>query len=107
MKCLICGKEIKSSHYNFPLCDSEKCFSDFVWYENLKDINEIYVTGDYNAYKIGPENEIYKGFDGRKLRKFKIITKDKIIMTTNLWHLGKVPENFRDKFKVNCKYEND
>ena len=89
MKCEICGKEIKeSSYYDGILCSDSKCFSAWFW-KNALDDEAIII--DQNCYHAAPST-ITRGFAGRR---FKIrMLGGKIIETTNLWHQGRIPDEF-------------
>lgn len=92
MKCEICGKEIKeSSSYEAILCGADECFHTWFW-KNALDDEAIII--DQNCYHAAPEhdNSGFRGFGGRR---FKIrMLSGKIIETTNLWHQGRIPDEF-------------
>ena len=57
------------------------------------------VICNWDHYVIGDENSPFKGFDGRK---FKITYLDgSEVHTSNLWHQGIIPEEFRSLFTNN------
>ena len=107
MKCKICGKEIeKSSYSNDILCSSE-CFHVNFWNELVEEYNkDPYHNPVVNGtkYYVGDENNAgaFRGFDGAR---FCILFNDgTIILSTNLWCNGEVPEEYKDKLKNNAKF---
>lgn len=111
MECQICGKQIKQSNYaNAILCSSE-CFNKLFWLTKLDNIAKdknyadriVIYPSNNKLYCYYIEDEFEKSqMRGHGGRKFKIkFTNGKTIYSTNLWSNGVIPEDLRDKFKVN------
>ena len=88
MQCVVCGKEIDKPSYIGGVC-SHSCLIKQYWQEVLDD-SAIIINGE--CYHIGKKNTNFRGFGGKK---YTILFNDGIkITTTNLWHNGKIPEEF-------------
>ena len=110
MKCEICGKEIQQkmpwirTGKNSGVC-SDKCFHFKFWndyYTSMcNDSEHKYIIINGHAYHIGNEDDITKGFSGRhwRLQFFD----GYICETTSLWHMGQVPQDWREKIVNNGK----
>jgi hypothetical protein len=105
--CPLCGKENLPSRYSPGMVRdlmeaTGECFSCSHWTEML--ITQYYpgksVIADGNHYLVGAAgvDEYARGFSGKS---FRIIREGKTILTDNLWHQGKIPENFRRVMKDN------
>lgn len=106
LKCEICGKEIEHSSYaGATLCSDNECFSKYYWLERVNNQDSpTQVVIDGFVFQIGREDSLssFRGFSGRQ---FKIKFFDgRIVTTTNLWHNGKVPEEFRDQLPDNAEW---
>lgn len=94
--CEICGKEYEERGYDiWHICDSKACFIEKFWREAL---DEKTVIIDGNCYHIDKNENIdpaLKGFGGTKhcIRFFDGHT----VVTTNLWHNGKIPKKYNVK----------
>lgn len=105
MKCRICGREFKDIKYIKPYQDicSSKCHQINFWKE-IEQEKDKYVFIDGHSYMIAPENSnfSFRGFSGNK---FKIkLENGRIIETTNLWHQGIIPEEFKESLKDNAEF---
>lgn len=106
MKCKICGKEIEKSSYNNEILCSSKCFHKNFWNEIIKNKNNhLYIDGV--CYWIGPENEdrIFRGYDGRKFL-IQMTDNEKVLVTTNLWCQGDIPNEYKEILKDNAVFLN-
>lgn len=107
-KCIVCGKEIeKSAYMNADLCGSE-CFHINFWNEIVDDKdnpNRVRVNG--KAYYIGNEKDksSFRGFGGARFH-IKFLDGREVI-STNLWHNGEIPEDFRDRLSDNAVFVKD
>ena len=105
MNCVICNKEIEESKYgNAILCSSDCWHIDF-WNEQVdnKDDPKI-VRIDGVQYRIGSKNQdSFRGYSGREFR-IKLFNGD-IIETTNLWHNGDIPEEFKELLPDNAEFQ--
>jgi hypothetical protein len=84
-------------------------FLNRFWNEKVKiadDPSVARIGGEH--YIIGDENDPshFRGFDGDlfKIRFFRGPNAGKTITTTNLWHQGKIPDNFRDVLFDNAEF---
>lgn len=70
-------------------------YEDKFW-DRVLDNSAIIIDGE--CYHTAPENETgyFRGFGGRKF-KIQFLDNNEIIETTNLWHQGKVPEEYNRK----------
>jgi hypothetical protein len=105
MKCIICGKEMeRSSYLNADLCSSV-CYTKHYWLEKIQNKNSLrQVIVNNVMYYIGDENSnsTFRGFDGALwLIKFNDGRK---IRTTNLWHNGEIPEDYRSELPNNASF---
>jgi hypothetical protein len=105
LECEICGKQIeKSQYYNNVICSSE-CFTKHYWLERVKNKDsKRQVIAKGVVYQISDENDIsgFRGFDGAK---FVIHFFDgRKVFTSNLWHNGTVPDEFRDQLPDNAEF---
>jgi len=107
VKCRICDKDFVKEKYGGEykdICSSE-CFNDAFWLEKIKD-KDIITIIDGESYYIDDEksNSSFRGFSGQKfiIKYIDGDKKDKVIVTTNLWYNGVIPEKFRDKLKNNA-----
>lgn len=106
MKCVICGKEIEKSQYSNAVLCSSKCFHIHYWREIIAEKEQhIIINGE--CYCDGGEVEhpsryMFLGFGGRRLwiRFFD----GREITTNNLWHQGKIPEEFRDQLPDTAEF---
>ena len=108
MKCSICGKEFDKTGYGSKystICSicSSKCFKKAFWHEKV-DRKDEYLIIEGVCYYVGDENDkgSFRGFGGRKffIRK----RNGQLLKTTNLWHQGEVPEEFRDELRNNAEF---
>lgn len=106
LKCEICGKEIECSLFaSVILCSNNDCYEKYYWLERVKrkdSPTQVVINGI--VYQIGREDDCssFRGYDGRQ---FKIKFFDgRIVTTTNLWHNGKVPAEFRDRLPDNAEW---
>lgn len=92
MRCSVCGKKIERTYYINGEC-SDRCFKQRFWQKALK--TGIIING--NCYQVGDENtkSTFRGFDGRKI--YIRMKTGKVIVTTNLWHNGKIPKRYMKK----------
>lgn len=105
LECEICGKQIeKSQYYNNVICSSE-CFTKHYWLERVKNKDsKKQVIAKGVIYQIDSENDIssFRGFGGTK---FVIHFFDgRKVFTSNLWHNGTVPDEFRDQLPDNAEF---
>ena len=105
LECEICGKQIeKSQYYDNVICSSE-CFTKHYWMERVKNRDsKRQVIAKGVVYQIGDENDIssFRGFSGAK---FVIHFFDKRkVFTSNLWHNGTVPDEFRGLLPDNAEF---
>lgn len=111
MKCRVCGREFQEVSYcneYRDVCSSE-CFNKLYWIEKVRFYQNnpnksVAIDGD--LYYIDDEDSEDKGYKGFGGRRFVIRIKDsgKIIVTTSLWHNGKIPEEFRDQIPDNAEF---
>ena len=105
MNCVICNKEIEKSKYvNAVLCSSDCWHIDF-WNEQVsnKDDTKI-VRIDGVQYRVGNKNQdSFRGYGGREFR-IKL-SNGEIIETTNLWHNGDIPEEFKELLPNNAEFQ--
>jgi hypothetical protein len=110
--CQYCGEEIElcwGKERNLQLQEQVRCFNCDFWIRRLEGIEkdpENFFTIDGNVYWNGGHGKTdalgYKGFGGNC---FHIERFDGSQVTTdNLWHNGKVPELWRNKFPDNAKF---
>lgn len=105
MRCIICNKKIDESKYlDVALCSSP-CFNTYFWNGKASMKNDkrvAIINGEY--YLIGNENGA-SGLRGHGGRKFKIkFFDDRELTTTNLWHIGKIPGDFKSKLPNNAVF---
>ena len=105
MNCVICNKKITASKFcNKILCSSE-CFTIDYWNDMiLKKDNPNIVRIDGNQYIIGRETdpEYPRGYGGRKfhIRFFD----NRLATTTNLWHQGEIPFEYKISLPDNAMF---
>ena len=106
MKCVICNKEIEKSSFSHKIICSDECFYIDFWNDKVQgknDINVVRIKGE--QYYIGKENNDgnkFKGFGGHKsVIKF---FDGREVVTTNLWHNGVIPEDFRERLPDNAEF---
>lgn len=102
MVCEICGKEIEKSYYSGNILCSTECFNKHYWLEFVEKKNDKDMVR-YNGthYVIGDEDSksCFRGFDGTR---FVVYFNDgRVVETSNLWHQGTIPEEFREELKDN------
>lgn len=92
--CPKCGeKYVEVNH-------SGKCFHCEFWEEKLElsktDKQQIVIQGHmfYIENELPKNSPMFRGFGGSVFYIRSISRPDEIIMTTNLWHNGKIPEKF-------------
>ena len=105
LECEICGKQIeKSQYYDNVICSSE-CFTKHYWLERVKNKDsKRQVVAKGVVYQIENENDrsSSRGFAGAK---FVIHFFDgRKVFTSNLWHNGTVPDEFRDQLPDNAEF---
>jgi len=107
MKCRICGEEFTKEKYGGDykdICSSE-CFKDAFWLEKIEDKDVLTIING-ECYHVGDEQSksSFRGFDGSRfiIKYIDGDKKDKVIVTTNLWYNGVIPDKFRDKLKDNA-----
>lgn len=99
-KCLHCGIE--------PIAKWGMCSGCAFWQSQLdadkKRPNDFAIINGTH-YRIGDENERYdRGFGGQK---FTIKFNDgRVVVTTNLWHQGPIPESWRNLMPDNATSPN-
>ena len=103
MKCRICNKEFTEKRYckpNDDICSSE-CYRINFWKEiEAEKDDHLFIKGE--SYSIGPENSMFKGFGGQH---FKIrLNTGETIETSNLWHQGVIPDEFKESLKDNAEF---
>ena len=105
LECEICGKQIeKSQYYDNIICSSE-CFTKHYWLERVKNKDsKRQVVAKGVVYQISDENDIssFRGFDGAKLVIH--FFDGRKVFTSNLWHNGTVPDEFRDQLPDNAEF---
>lgn len=102
IKCCICGKEIKKSQYLGAVLCSSECFHHKFWNDIVNEKDEhLIINGECYYNETNPDG-IYRGFGGRgfKIKKFD----GTIIQTSNLWHQGTVPEDYKDLLPNNAEW---
>jgi len=66
-----------------------------------RDPNAVIIGGEHFIYI---DSDIEKGFSGKK---FTIkMNSGKIISTNNLWHQGKIPQEYRELLPDNAEFIN-
>lgn len=104
MKCEICGKEIEKSSYAGAILCSSECFTKYYWkqrVDNKDSKTQVVVNGE--MYQIGDEQD--KGSRGFFGHQFIIKFFDgRVVITTNLWYNGVIPEEFRKDLPDNAKF---
>lgn len=110
MICRVCGKKITEPKYAEPICSSE-CFHEDFWltrYTALQKDSKAFAIINGSCYYYDRKKPIdnspfsFKGFDGRL---FRIRYPDgKEVETNNLWHNGKIPDNWRDRLPDNAEF---
>ena len=110
IRCIICNKQIeKSSYAHKNICGSE-CFAIDYWNDKvLLQDNPRVVRVNGEHYYIGKEslekNNNNKSFNGFGGRKFVVKFFDgRFVKTTNLWHNGKIPKEFRKSLPDNAEF---
>lgn len=87
-RCIICGKKVK-----YPTCQyfcSSKCFAADFWRTSLK----TGIIVNQECYQMGDEDSksSFRGFGGHKFI-FEMNDTHERIVSTNVWHNGKVPDD--------------
>lgn len=106
--CEICGQTFAKSLYMEPyqnICSSE-CLNKKFWLEIIEE-KECHPVIDGVCYYLDRNNlEGKRGFQGFAGRRFKIRFLDtgEEVVTTNLWHNGEVPEEFRDRLPDTAEF---
>ena len=107
--CLECKKKEKlrwMEEMKQKLIERNLCFNCNFWWERIEKVdhpNSVRINN--NHYWIENENasrNTFRGFGGQKF----IIKFDngRIVVTTNLWSQGEIPERFRDRLPNNAKF---
>lgn len=104
MKCQVCGKEIEKSRYSNGIICSDKCFYKDYWLEYVRtkdNPNHVVINGTH--YVVGNEanNGCFRGFGGKR---FVILKNKEIIVTTNLWLQGEIPDYAKDELPNNATF---
>ena len=112
IKCSICGKTEDTSKFIEPMAEqlikTKLCFSCNFWTEqHALDVHERkehgYAIIDGAHYVLKPSAK--SGFIGFAGRKFIIKFHDgAIVECNNLWHQGKVPQQFEDIMPDNAVF---
>jgi len=104
--CKFCGNHVVTTYYEpikTQLRERCICFSCNFWYEIVQNKNNkkrVFING--SAYTIQPETEKgSRGFGGKQftIKKFDEV---EIIITTNLWSSGEIPEYFKNQLPDNA-----
>lgn len=104
--CRICGKADSPTSWMKNVLRNNLCFSCTFW----TNIKEEYDKGDKiiidgKAYHISDEKStsFFRGFGGTQFVIQRLDTNE-IIITTNLWHNGKIPDRFKNQLPDNAKF---
>lgn len=106
MKCRICGREFDEPLFSGDCKDicSFECFDQDYWKRIVAE-KDFYLFIDGVSYYLDDESATsnFRGFGGCK---FFIRMKDtgRVIVTTNLWSQGHIPDNFKDELKDNAEF---
>ena len=111
-KCKICGAEFDET---LRENESDLCFSCYFWneqyeldknYRNKPENQSVVIIVDGHHYVADTDpshkKNVYKGFCGTS--HFVKFNNGEIAAYDNLWHQGKIPENFMDKLPNNAKF---
>lgn len=106
MKCVICGKEIEKSMFSNAVLCSAECHTKYFWREIIAEKDKHIVIDGMCYYDGGNvdsrSRHMFLGFSGRR---FWIRFKDgRTVTTNNLWHNGKIPEEFRDQLPDTAEF---
>ena len=107
--CLECGKKEKlrwNEETKQTLIKRNLCFNCNFWMERIHRINHRNsVRIKNNHYWIENENassDTFRGFGGQRfIIKFN---NGRLVITTNLWSQGEIPERFRDRLPNNAEF---
>lgn len=110
--CRICGAEDEPNYIEpvrSRMIDGSLCFSCAHWTEQIgaQDTDPTLVRAAGHQYHIGPEDQKgashWRGFGGaRATIRF---TDGRVVVTTNLWNNGEIPERFRADLPDNATLE--
>lgn len=99
--CKVCGRayDLDKPHYAGHIC-SDACFNKNFWEEKIAHLDEHPII-DGVCYHLDRKNlhggfAGFKGFGGRRF-KIKFLATGEVVETTNLWHNGEVPAEYRDR----------
>lgn len=110
-KCIKCGENIKDGRiYDYEVVSVKEvegyCFTCYFWAKQVKlhkkEPDRRFVI-EGQSYCVGPEDA--GALRGRGGRKFTIKPdKGSVIITTNLWCQGPVPEHFMNELPNSAKF---
>ena len=108
LKCSVCGEYDKPNHYvtetAIAMGTHRMCFRCNFWRGQLeldKASKRTWAIIDGHHYVLG-DHGAFRGYSGRNFKiKFNNGT---ILETDDLWHQGKIPEKWKDKFPNNAEF---
>jgi len=110
-KCIKCGAE-KANYFvvNENGYTGNMCFDCHFWMEKIHYVNNddkmdngeqvIRCNGVHYSIKLEDANG-FRGFNGAKFR-FKLLKDNSIIESSNVWHQGDIPEEFKKELPDNA-----
>lgn len=111
MICVHCNKEIEFNYlHNEELKARQECFhcNHFMGLLRRPDRSDCLVVHRYDVrdqpighYMHGAGGGPHAGFGGDKWT-FKLIPSGEILITTNLWHQGTIPDHLLKYFPINA-----
>ena len=106
MKCIMCGKEFNENNIKEAEVCSIACAHTLeFWLEITADTDKKIIIVDNRCYRLRAEDETNAGFRGFSGARFYIRLNDGTeITTTNLWHMGTVPEAFQKELPNNATF---
>ena len=103
--CCECGSQEEltwDQDLNARFLKLKLCFTCNHWQDRITHYGPASVIIDGEHYMIGSEDDDYpsRGHGGQRFRiKFN---DGREVVTTNLWHQGKIPEHYRDRLPDNA-----
>jgi hypothetical protein len=107
INCRICNEKEEGEYMNPTMTEmvvNKLCFTCNFWNEKLQIAGEPHVARiDGKHYVVGPVSDSqWKGSGGHK---FTIKFHDgRVVITTNLWSQGEIPEIFKERLKDNAVF---
>jgi hypothetical protein len=106
--CKVCGKAEVTKNYLEGALREGLCFNCSFWAEVVEETQKgrrIIVAG--SAYFVGNESaegrSSWRGFGGSRF-VIQDLKTEKVTVSTNLWHNGKIPEHFREQLPDTARF---